>query len=177
MKPKLQIVIVASLLIGVCIGIPIGRRTAPEATAPTATPVTGPGGLLCPVLRVIDGDTIDVQYTPPQIAVEERIRLLYVDTPERGEPLYKEAGEALAALIGDRPVRLEFEQPGTPERGGYGRLLAYVYLDGKNLNLELVRQGFSAHYMKYGRGRFADRFDATEREAKGANRGIWGENN
>ncbi len=59
------------------------------------------------------------------------------------------------------------------ERGGYGRLLAYLYVDGKNLNVELVRQGFSPHYVKYGRGRLANQFDAAEQEARAAKRRIW----
>jgi len=120
-------------LIGVCVGFPIGRLTAPEATVPTITPATGPADLPCPVVRVIDGDTIDVEYIPPRVAVLEWIRLLCVDPPERGESLYSDARDALEAMIGKNPVRLESEQPGIPERGSYGRLLAYLYVAGKNL--------------------------------------------
>jgi len=42
-------------------------------------------------------------------------------------------------------------------RGNYGRLLAYVFVDGQNLNLDLVRQGLSPYYTKYGK---SEKYDA-----------------
>ena len=55
-------------------------------------------------------------------------------------------------MIGENTGLLEFEQPGASERGSDGRLLAYRCVDGKNLNGELARQGFSAEDTQYGRG-------------------------
>jgi len=86
----------------------------------------------------------------------------------------KEAGAALAELIGDKPVRLAFETPGKVERDRYQRLLAYVILpDGRNANVEMVRQGWSKFWTRYGKGRLADDFIAAELEAKSMGRGVW----
>ena len=85
----------------------------------------------------------------------DRVRLLNIDTPERGEAGYSEAREALEQLIGDDPVYLTFESPADPTRGVYGRLLAYLHdEDGSNLNAEMVHQGWSEYWTKYGEGRF-----------------------
>ena len=48
-----------------------------------------PPGL--PVVRVIDGDTIIAHWR----GMDEKVRLLNIDTPERGEPGYKEATDML----------------------------------------------------------------------------------
>ncbi len=45
-------------------------------------------------------------------------------------------------------VKLEFEIDRL--RGNYGRLLGYLFVDGQNLNLDLVRQRLSPYYTKYG---------------------------
>ena len=90
------------------------------------------------VVRVVDGDTIDINYR----GKKERIRLLNVDTPESVHPyktrntqLGKQASDYTKKRLSGKFVSLEFEEK---KRGKYGRLLAYVILDKKNFNLELV---------------------------------------
>ena len=68
---------------------------------------------------------------------------------------------------------LEFEKPGVEKRDGFGRLLAYVVAGGVNVNLELVRLGWSPYYTKYGKGRLRGEFEDAEREARAAQRGLW----
>ncbi len=125
----------------------------------------------CRVLRVIDGDTLDVACDGP----EERIRLLRVDTPEREERGYGEARDALRRLVGRREVRLLLEEPGEPVRDRHGRLLAYVYQGERNANAELVRLGWSHYDERFGAGRFGRAFRAAEAEARAAERGLWAE--
>ncbi len=70
-------------------------------------------------------------------------------------------------------VDLEFEGP---IRGHYGRLLAYVFVDGVNFNLELVRQGLSPYYIKYGLSQKYDQeFRQAERYARKHELNIWGD--
>ena len=59
-------------------------------------------------------------------------------------------------------------------RDGFGRLLAYVIAEGVNVNLELVRQGWSKYYTKYGKGRLQQEFEAAEAEARAGGLGLWG---
>ena len=117
----------------------------------------------CTVTRVIDGDTVDVVCD----GTRDRVRLLRIDTPERGEPGYREAGGALGRMVLGREAYLVFERPGVLERGSYGRALAYLYVEGRNINVEMVRQGWSGFWTKYGTGRFAEDFLAAEAEGAG----------
>lgn len=64
----------------------------------------------------------------------------------------------------------------TKTRGRYGRLLAYVCVDGQNFNLELVRQGLSPYYTKYGCSQEYDQaFRDAERSARDKGMNIWGD--
>jgi len=58
----------------------------------------------------------------------------------------------------------------------YGRLLAYVFVDGSNFNLELVREGLSPYYTKYGLSqRYDKEFREAERYARKHGLNIWGD--
>ncbi len=153
-----------------------------DPTSPAAEPARGDGALApsadtpplpararlgpCDVTHVADGDTLNVRCG----AKKERVRLLQVDTPERDDALYAEAGAALEALIAQRRVELEL---GPEERDDYGRLLAYVFVDGENLNLAMIRDGWSPYFDRYGAGAYPSEFAAAERAAREARLGIW----
>lgn len=129
------------------------------------------------VIKVIDGDTIDVLY----YGKKERIRMLCVDTPEsvhpnqsRNTPMGIEASNYTKSRLTSKTVDLEFE--GQRKRGKYGRLLTYVFLDGHNFNVELVRKGWSPYYTKYGSSqKHHDEFLSAEKEAKAKRLNIWSE--
>ena len=95
--------------------------------------------------RVIDGDTIEAK------GKNESIRLLGINTPERGEVYYNEAKKFLEDKILKQNVTLKF----TKERyDKYDRLPAYVFLEqnagSENVNVEMVRNGFANHYFYSG---------------------------
>src|SRR3989338_8519092 len=77
------------------------------------------------VTNVIDGDTI-------VISGGERVRLLGIDTPEKGEFFYKEGKARLEELIENKNVTLEKEGD---NKDKYGRLLRYIFLNDTNINL------------------------------------------
>jgi hypothetical protein len=83
---------------------------------------------------VIDGDTIEV-------ADGARIRLIGIDTPERGECGYSEATAYLAGLVGRSAVVLVSGARDDVDR--YGRVLRYVEVEGIDANLEMIRSGFA----------------------------------
>ena len=89
------------------------------------------------VKRVIDGDTIVVDN-------DTHVRLLGVNTPEKGEKYYNEAKEFLNNLTLNQTVKLEYIGD---KYDKYGRTLAYVILDRKNINTEQVRNGFANLYI------------------------------
>jgi micrococcal nuclease len=92
------------------------------------------------VLRVIDGDTIEVQLRSGPV----RVRLHSIDTPEKDQPWGAEARAAIAGRVAGKRVDLE---PVTQDR--YDRLVALVFLDGENINAWMVRQGDAWAYRDY----------------------------
>jgi len=143
--------------------------TASNLFALAPKPKIEPLPELCRVLKVVDGDTIDILYH----GKKERIRLLRIDTPERKKYGYKQAKKALKKLVDGRKVRVEFEVPDKLARGGFGRILAYVWVDDMNVNVEMVRLGWSRFWVKYGKGKYAEEFREAEREAREVKRGLW----
>jgi micrococcal nuclease len=133
----------------------------------------GPGSARAYVTRVVDGDTVEVQLD----GTEEDVRYIGVDTPETvkpGEPVQcfgKRASGFNHALVEGERVRLVFDQE---RRDVYGRLLAYVYLDGLFVNADLVRRGYARTLSIPPNDRFADRFKRLEMAAARAGRGLWG---
>jgi len=121
------------------------------------------------VTRVIDGDTIE-------LANGEKVRYIGVDTPELHHPqkeveyYAREAYEANRRLVEGKRVRLELD---VEERDRYGRILAYVYIDGLMVNEWLVANGY-AHVATFPPNvKYAERFLQLEREARQAKIGLW----
>ncbi len=104
-------------------------------------------GKMVKVDRVIDGDTIEVN--------DSSIRLLGINTPERGEKYYKEAKKFLEQEVWNKKVRLEY---GKDKTDRYGRELAYLILDGRNVNLKMVEMGFANYYFPSGKDMYYDDF-------------------
>jgi micrococcal nuclease len=125
-------------------------------------------------MRVIDGDTLVARLEGSDVERKETIRLLNVNTPEKSQPGFDEASEALKTLVRGGTIELEFAEPNVEKRDGFGRLLAFVIADGKNVNVEIMRQGWSKLYTKYGKGRLHEQFVTAEAEARDARRGLWG---
>lgn len=95
------------------------------------------------VIRVIDGDTVDIKYEGEPI----RIRMIGIDTPEVDspytdlEPYGEEASNFTKNLLLGESVYLRFDGDRT---GRHDRTRAYLYRapDGLFVNLEIVRQGY-----------------------------------
>ncbi|MCK5617170.1 thermonuclease family protein [Candidatus Pacearchaeota archaeon] len=129
------------------------------------------------VVRVIDGDTIEVKLVDTPEALEV-LRLIGVDTPETVHPSMPvqffglEATRYTKQLCFGRSVRLHLQKNG-PRRGKYGRLLVYVELDGgKILNEKIIENGYGYSYTKYPH-EYTDKYNALQLEAKTTKRGLW----
>lgn len=122
------------------------------------------------VARVIDGDTI-------VLADGDHVRLVQIDTPEigTGECFSRAAGRELRALLPPGAAIALVADPHLDRVDRYGRLLRYVFRDGRNLNLELVRRGAATVWFFDGdRGRYAARLLAAATAARKARLGLWG---
>ena len=117
------------------------------------------------VKKVIDGVTIAVEGG-------YRVRYLFIDAPESGEPFYEEVRQRNAALVGGKTVRLVV--CGKERRDKYGRLLAWVYSDGVLANRTLLSEGLARLFIIPPCGlEKAKDFDKAEKEAIGKKIGLW----
>lgn len=100
------------------------------------------------VLRVIDGDTFDVEVRCFNVTISARIRLYGVNAPEiKGEsrPEGLRAKEFVAELIEGKDVLLDVVQD---RREKYGRVLSRVILeDGRDLSELLLDEGLAVVFM------------------------------
>ena len=124
------------------------------------------------VVRVIDGDTIEVDI----VGMRYKVRYIGIDTPElddrRAEycALAQEATRYNRELVEGKTVRLEKDVSGTDN---YGRLLRYVYVDDILVNAELVRQGLAWAKPYPPDIKYQDTLEKAEAEAKQDKIGIW----
>ncbi len=120
------------------------------------------------VLRIVDGDTVDIRGST-------RVRLLNIDTPEIGQPYADEATALTRSLILSKNVRLELD---VKERDAYSRLLAYVYVETDvgwvMANLEIVRAGLARLLIIPPNGKYRAEFEAALLDAMIHRRGLWG---
>ncbi len=115
------------------------------------------------VARVIDGDTI-------VLADETRVRLIGVDTPERGKAWFDEATDALREKLSGGRVLLKLGE-GRP-RDKYGRLLAYLHTDAGDVNRQLIAEGHGWAYRPIAHT-FERDYEAAETAARRRARGLW----
>ncbi|MDO8528702.1 MAG: thermonuclease family protein [Nanoarchaeota archaeon] len=101
------------------------------------------------VTRIVDGDTIKINNN-------DTIRFLGINTPERGEKYYKEAKEFLEKEILNKTIKIERTED---NRDKYQRLLRYVFLDGKNINVEIVKNGLANYYFYSGKDIYSDELE------------------
>ncbi|WNG31352.1 thermonuclease family protein [Cystobacter fuscus] len=128
----------------------------------------GPGGGV--VSRVVDGDTVVLQSG-------ERVRYLLVDTPEstggKHDCFGAESRDFNRSLVEGRVVRLTYGEACTDR---YGRLLAYVSVDGREVNSVLAQEGYACVlYVPPAGGSRRSEFQALESAARRARRGMWGQ--
>ena len=93
------------------------------------------------VTRVIDGDTFITNKG-------DRVRLIGVDAPELPTLRGIESKMYLHELIDNKVVILEKDGI-SKDKGKYGRLLRYVYLNKKDVNLHMIKSGYAKPYLYF----------------------------
>jgi micrococcal nuclease len=144
-----------------------------DASSDGAVSATGPAdAVAAEVLRIVDGDTIEVELD----GQAEAVRYIGIDTPESNpdvpyECFGREAGELNRKLVGGRKVRLVFDDE---RRDPYGRLLAYVYVGELFVNAEIVDRGHARTLAIEPNTDHARLLARLEQQAGNAGRGLWG---
>ena len=93
------------------------------------------------VTRVIDGDTFITNKG-------DRVRLIGVDAPELPSLRGIESKMYLHELIDNKVVILKRDGI-SKDKDKYGRLLRYVYLNKKDVNLQMLKSGYAKPYLYF----------------------------
>jgi len=132
-------------------------------------PLEKKNGSLARVVRVIDGDTIEVEGG-------QRIRYIGIDAPELNfsgrvaDCFAKEAAKENEILVLGKEVRLEKD---VSETDDYGRFLRYVWADDVFVNDYLVENGYARVVSFPPDVRYQDQFLKTQEKSRQENRGLW----
>ncbi|MBI3623768.1 thermonuclease family protein [Candidatus Pacearchaeota archaeon] len=113
------------------------------------------------VERAVDGDTVKVNGSS--------IRLLGINTPEKGEAYYQEAKEFTANITEGQLVKLV---SGKQDKDLYGRKLRYLFLNGENVNLKLVQEGLAGFYFPSGKDQYYSEFKSAWLQCLASNKNL-----
>lgn len=146
----------------------------PTTAEPTPTIQAQPKSLY-DVVKVIDGDTIDVSID----GKTERIRLIGVDTPEVVDPrkpvqcFGKEASAKVHKLLDGKKVSLE-DDKSQGDKDKYSRLLRYAFTeDGINVALEVISSGYGHEYTYDLPYKYQVDFKSAQKFAEKNGLGLW----
>ncbi len=116
------------------------------------------------VIRVLDGDTIDVLQDKKPV----RVRLLNIDAPEKKQAYGSWSTNQLKDLVAGQPVTVTYTQ-----KDRYGRVLGRVVTtNGTEANRYMVQSGAAWVYERYNTD---NALPALQREAQEQKRGLWAE--
>ena len=130
------------------------------------------------VTKVSDGDTIQL-ITPEQTKL--KVRLYGIDAPETdkissrtgqvnipGQLYGDESQKALENKIMGKQVKVDII-----DIDKYRRMVAMIWLNDRNINLEMAREGYAEAFIEYLKEPYKSEFLRAEQEAKSAKKGIW----
>ena len=139
---------------------PIQSSTLQESSIATKT-----DDYTIKVINVIDGDTI-------KLSSGESVRLTGINAAETGEKCYQEAKDYLKQLAENKEVTFETD---VDNKDQYNRLLRYIFVDGTNINVEIVKQGLAHVYIVGSNTKYKLELENAENIAK-TNKGcLWEE--
>lgn len=115
------------------------------------------------VVHIADGDTLTVLDADK---VQHKIRLHGIDAPEKGQAFGTKAKEALAEKVHEKTVRVVWK-----DKDRYGRIVGDVHLGERNINVEMVSDGWAWWYRNYAPKSKA--LEVAEADARKEKRGLW----
>ena len=121
------------------------------------------------VAHVVDGDTI-------ALVDGTRVRLVQIDTPEKGDECYGNEASAITSRLLPAGTHVRIEQdPSLDQVDRFDRKLAYVWRDDEDINLRLAEEGAAGVWFFDGsRGRYANDLLGAAERARDDQKGLWG---
>lgn len=127
------------------------------------------------VLRVVDGDTIEVNLDNKK----ESVRLIGIDASETVDPrknvecFGRQATEKAKEILDGKTITLESD-PTQPDRDKYGRLLRFVFIDNLNVNKLMISQGYAYEYTYQSSPyKYQLEFIEAQKSAREGEKGLW----
>lgn len=163
----------AALLLSACSGQNAGALRQPPEMPATEAVSRSDGGrhtvYRAHVLAVSDGDTLRVADGNGR---RHKIRVAYIDAPELDQAHGRASRDALDAALAGRQVEVAVF-----ERDRYGREVANVSLEGRDLGLAQLENGHAWHYVSIAEKKQAERdfaaYARAEKRAQQQRLGLW----
>jgi endonuclease YncB( thermonuclease family) len=134
------------------------------------------------VSKVSDGDTIHVK---DAFGTKVKVRLYGIDAPETekgnkrtgriskpGQPYGEESYQALQSKVLRKNIKLDIM-----DVDQYKRSVGILWLNGKNINKEMVAEGYAWAYRQYLDRPHASEYIELEEQARAKKLGLWEQNN
>jgi len=160
--------------VAVIIVVAIGAIYFPELFAEEEETPSRSDLIPVELVKTIDGDTIKIKYE----GKEQNVRYLLIDTPETNherlgkQPFGQQAKDRNTELMNSGKLEIEFDIGERVDK--YGRLLAYIYIDGVSIQEKLLEEGLArVGYVYPPNTRHLDAFEKAQERAKKAGIGIW----
>lgn len=112
------------------------------------------------VVKISDGDTIVVL---DKSKTQHRVRLFGIDAPELKQDYGRKAKDYLTALVATKLVKVVYFS-----KDKYKRILGIVFLNGSDVNAQIVKDGFAWAFVKY-----SNRYIKEQDYAKENKIGLW----
>ena len=135
------------------------------------------------VVSIADGDTVIIVVadnstkskflqppnSQPSSKKQYRIRLNDIDAPESKQAFGNKSKENLKNYIYQKDVVVKHESTDK-----YGRILGTIYYQGKDINLQQVKDGYAWVYRHYSK---KQDYIKEEEKARQERKGLWADNN
>lgn len=119
------------------------------------------------VVGIADGDTITVLTNQNE---QVKIRLYGIDCPEKKQAFGTKARQFIADLVFNKAVSIQPIQ-----RDRYGRLVAKVYVDNRDVGLTMIEYGYAWWYQQYAKK--ATDYKQAQAKARRQQLGLWADAN
>jgi endonuclease YncB( thermonuclease family) len=124
------------------------------------------------VVGVTDGDTLKVLVADQKLL---RVRFAFCDAPEKKQAFGSRAKQAMSELVFGRVIEMR-----SHAIDRYGRTVAQVSVDGKDVGLEMIRRGLAWVYERYiteASAEVQEAYPKAQEEAKAGREGLWSDPN
>jgi len=115
------------------------------------------------VVDIKDGDTLIIEGSI-------QVRLLGINTPERGKPYYDNTTKFLRDLVQGKRIKLEADSEDVDQ---YGRLLRHIFLEDIHINKEIIKAGFANSYYSGENKKYEEILDKEEKKSWQSQKNLW----